>query len=110
MENEEIIEKVKEVISDGNPCPGVNWVLKVNNEDSDINRALQIAYKMIQTHKYIRVDGHSNDDIYVVENLEYENRKYDLLGKKWVYKTRWWPIVISLIALIISILVYARGG
>jgi len=88
MTDEEIIEKVKLVMKEGNPSVGINWVLKTFAQTDDRNKADQIAWKMFANGEYIQnIKAHSEDDIFVVKNPNYKKQILDLRIAERIVKT-----------------------
>jgi len=86
--DEEIIEKVKLVMTEGNPSVGINWVLKKHFETDDRNKADQIAWQMLANGEYIiNPKPHSEDDIFVVKNPNYKKQILDLKIAERIVKT-----------------------
>ena len=38
------------------------------------------------------------------QELVFEKTKYELLNNKWLYKTRWWPLIISILAILMAVM------
>ncbi len=109
--DEEIIEKVKSVMSEGNTSVGINWVLKRFFQVDDRNKADQIAWKMLASGEYIiNPKPHSEDDIFVVKNPNYKKQSLDLKIAERIVKSyrstrfiAWAGFVIALILLMLKL-------
>jgi hypothetical protein len=110
--DEEIIEKVKSVMSEGNPSVGINWVLKTFFQIDDRNKAEQIAWKMVLANgEYIiNPKPHSEDDIFVVKNPNYKKQSLDLKIAERIVKSyrgtrfiAWAGFAIALILLVLKL-------
>jgi hypothetical protein len=83
---------------------------------------IKIIYKPFNNDRRLRLSGKGNEIIekggwlkYIeIEKekaeLNFEKEKYDLLSKKWIYKYRLLPYIISGLALLISILTFIENS